>query len=207
MLNVLEGLIGELRAVGMSISTTEAIDAARALEMLPLENRQVIKDGLGAVLIKEWEHLGTYERVFDIFFAVRSAASPFQDEDGNARGGKLSDLSDDELNDKMKEAVEDGDSEMMRAVAAEAVDRHAKIEAGRAVAGVFYKMRTLQALNLDQMRNQILQDDEDSDGSGGGPDEDNDDDGDESAMRLDKDLEKRMRAEEIDMRIEHSSAR
>ena len=204
MLKVLEGLIGELRAVGMPISTTEAIDAARALELLPLDNRQVVKDGLGSVLIKEWEHLGTYERVFDIFFAVRKTTSPFEDEYGDEGGGKLSDLSDDELNEKMKEAVEDGDSEMMRRIAAEAVDRHAKIEAGRAVAGVFYKMRTLQALNLDQMRNQILQSDEDSDGDGpdGPGDNDDEDDDGASTMRFDKDLERRMREEEIDMRIE-----
>jgi uncharacterized protein with von Willebrand factor type A (vWA) domain len=212
MLNVLEGLIGELRAVGMNISTTEAIDAARALELLPLENRQAVKDGLGAVLIKEWEHLSTYEKVFDIFFAVRSVDSPFRDDEGNARGGKLSDLSDDELNDAMKDALEDGDSEMMRRIAAEAVDRHAKIEAGRAVAGVFYKMRTLQALKLDSLRRQILQDHDsdsesdsepDSDGGPGSGEDGGDEDGaDESAMRLDKDLERRLREEEIDMRVE-----
>ena len=199
MLKALEGLITELRAVGMSISTTETIDAARALELLPIENRQVVKDALGSVLVKEWEHLTTYEKVFDIYFALRSAGSPFQDDEDNPRGGKLSDMSDEELKQKMKEAVSDGDSGMMRALSSLAVDRHGQIESGRAVAGVFYRMRTLRALDLNQMREQILQEDEDA---RNGADQDGLDEGEDSpVIRFDKDLEKRMREEEIDMRI------
>ena len=199
MLKALEGLIEELRAVGMSISTTETIDAARALELLPLENRQAVKDGLGAVLIKEWEHLGTYEKVFDIYFALRSANNPFQDDEDNPRGGRLSDLSNDELKQQMKDAVADGDTGMMRALAALAVERHANIETGRAVAGVFYRMRTLRALDLNQMREQILAEDEARE-QGGAPGEDEDGDG-GPVMRFDRDLERRMREQEIDMRI------
>jgi uncharacterized protein with von Willebrand factor type A (vWA) domain len=198
MLKALEGLITELRAVGMNISTTETIDAARALELLPLENRQVVKDALGAVLIKEWEHLGTYEKVFDIYFALRKSGSPFQDDEDNPRGGKLSDMSDDELKQKMKEAVADGDSGMMRALSSLAVDRHGQMESGRAVAGVFYRMRTLRALDLNQMREQILQEEEDARNAAG---EEGEGDDDSPVMRFDKDLEKRMREEEIDMRI------
>jgi uncharacterized protein with von Willebrand factor type A (vWA) domain len=199
MLKALEGLIGELRAVGMNISTTETIDAARALELLPIENRQVVKDALGSVLIKEWEHLTTYEKVFDIYFALRSSRSPFQDDEDNPRGGKLSDMTDAELKEKMKEAVADGDSGMMRALASMAVDRHGQIESGRAVAGVFYRMRTLRALDLNQMRDQILQEEEDARNASEEGEPDGDDDA--PVMRFDKDLEKRMREEEIDMRI------
>ncbi|MCU1690848.1 MAG: hypothetical protein JWN20_2776, partial [Jatrophihabitantaceae bacterium] len=200
MLKALEGLIGELRAVGMNISTTETIDAARALQLLPIENRQVVKDALGSVLIKEWEHLTTYEKVFDIYFALRSSGSPFQDDEDNPRGGKLSDMSDEELKQKMKEAVADGDSGMMRALSSMAVDRHGQIESGRAVAGVFYRMRTLRALDLNQMRDQILQEEEDARNAA---EEENglDESDDSPVMRFDKDLEKRMREEEIDMRI------
>lgn len=193
MLKALEGLVQELRDVGMNISTTEMLDAARALRELPLEDREIVKDALSTVLVKEFEHLNAYETIFDIYFATRRAeSSPFEDEDGPRRGGRLSDMSDDELKERMQDAVENGDETMMRKLASLAVDRHAQIESGRAVAGVFYRMRTLRALDLKNMREQILAEDQEEDDSPA----------DNSPIpRLDKDLEKRLREEEIDMRL------
>jgi uncharacterized protein with von Willebrand factor type A (vWA) domain len=193
MLRALEGLVGELRDVGMAISTTEMLDAARALEKLPLENRAIVKDALGTVLIKEYEHLKTYETIFDIFFAIRSERSPFDDGEQGGPGSKLSDMSDDELKERMKDAVESGDDTMMRRLASMAVERHGQIESGRAVAGVFYRMRTLRALDLQNMREQILgqeQEQDDEPAADGSP-----------VPRLDKEMERRLREEEIDMRI------
>lgn len=193
MLKALEGLVAELREVGMNISTTEMIDASRALRELPLEDREIVKDALSTVLVKEFEHLTAYETIFDIYFAPRRAPRPFEDENEPPRGNRLSDMSDDELKERMQDAVENGDETMMRKLASLAVDRHAQIESGRAVAGVFYRMRTLRALDLKNMREQILANEEQM----------NDDaPADNSPIpRLDRDLEKRLREEEIDMRL------
>lgn len=192
MLKALEGLVAELREVGMNISTTEMIDASRALRELPLEDREIVKEALSTVLVKEFEHFKAYETIFDIYFAPRRDVRPFED-DGPSRGNRLSDMSDDELKERMQDAVENGDETMMRKLAALAVDRHAQIESGRAVAGVFYRMRTLRALDLKNMREQILANEEQM----------NDDaPADNSPIpRLDRDLEKRLREEEIDMRL------
>jgi uncharacterized protein with von Willebrand factor type A (vWA) domain len=194
MLRALEGLVTELREVGMNISTTEMLDAARALRELPLEDREIVKEALSTVLVKEFEHFKTYETIFDIYFSPRRMPnSPFQDdEDGPSRGGRLSDMSDEELKERMQDAVESGDETMMRKLASLAVERHANIESGRAVAGVFYRMRTLRALNLKEMREQILAEGEEQD----------DEAADDSPFpRLDKDLERRLREEEVDMRL------
>ncbi|MDR1998814.1 MAG: VWA domain-containing protein [Frankiaceae bacterium] len=193
MLKALEGLVAELREVGMNISTTEMIDASRALRELPLEDREIVKAALSTVLVKQFEHLTAYETIFDIYFAPRRDPRPFEDEDDQPRGNRLSDMSDEELKQRMQDAVENGDETMMRKLAALAVDRHAQIESGRAVAGVFYRMRTLRALDLKNMREQILANEEQMD---------DDAPADNSPIpRLDRDLEKRLREEEIDMRL------
>lgn len=192
MLKALEGLVAELREVGMNISTTEMIDASRALRELPLEDREIVKEALSTVLVKEFEHFKAYETIFDIYFAPRRDLRPFED-DEQPRGGRMSDMSDDELKQRMQDAVENGDETMMRKLAQLAVERHANIESGRAVAGVFYRMRTLRALDLKSMREQILANEEQMD---------DDASADNSPIpRLDRDLEKRLREEEIDMRL------
>ena len=47
VLDVLTGFVAELRAAGLPVSLTEAIDAAEAVGHIPLEDREALKYALG----------------------------------------------------------------------------------------------------------------------------------------------------------------
>ena len=56
MLDVLQGFVHELRVAGLPVSMTENLDAMRAVEHVPLENRDTFKAALGATLVKHHGH-------------------------------------------------------------------------------------------------------------------------------------------------------
>ena len=164
MLKTLAGLIAELRTVGIPVSPTEHIDAAAALRHTAIEDRLAVKAALSATLVKNAEHWQAFSTVFDLYFAGRrrdlrdpelsemdlgEGAFPGAGEgDG---GGLLGRLGDEDLAELLYRAIRDGDQVMTRAIAAQLVDRHAGIEAGRRVAGTYYLFKALRKVNLEAM--------------------------------------------------------
>ena len=72
MLNLLGEFIGELRAAGIPVSMSEHVDAARAVEVIDLGNRSLVKATLAATLVKDGDHLPVFNTAFDVFFSTRS---------------------------------------------------------------------------------------------------------------------------------------
>jgi uncharacterized protein len=156
VLKTLAGLVSELRAVGIPVSPTEHIDAASALKHTALEDRAAVRAALATTLVKNPDHLRAFVTVFDLYFAGRrgdlepssSSAPPRESYVDGAGAGMLGGMSDEELAEVLYRAIRDGDRVMMRAVAAQLVDRHSNFESGRRVAGVYYMSRALAAANL-----------------------------------------------------------
>src|SRR5580700_2228505 len=80
MLAALEGMIGELRQIGVPISLSEKIDAVRSLDHLPLADRDGVKSALRAVLVKSHDHELAFDALFDLYFspAARAEQDPQQ---------------------------------------------------------------------------------------------------------------------------------
>src|SRR5258705_1861190 len=74
----------------------------------------------------------------------------------------LGGLSDDELAELLYRAIRDGDQVMMRAIAAQLVDRHAGIEPGRRVAGTYYLFKALRKVNLEAILGRLRQEQTDA---------------------------------------------
>ncbi len=178
MLNLLGDFIGELRAAGIPVSMSEHVDAARAVEVIDLANRSLVRATLAATLVKDGDHLPVFNTAFDVFFSIRSwdAAAELLDEEhvsedtegaagasgpGQARGlggGAGGAMSAQELAELLFRALRDGDRDALRRGAAEAVTRYSGMEPGRPVGGTYYLYRTLRSLELEALERRLLGD-------------------------------------------------
>ncbi len=176
MLNLLGEFIGELRAAGIPVSMSEHVDAARAVDVIDLADRAMVRATLAATLVKDGDHLPVFYTAFEVFFALRSmksvedlleeatrpnaesnegaagATGPGQGKGQGAGGG----LSAQELSELLFQALLNGNTGALRAGASEAVTRYAGMEPGRPVGGTYYLYRTLRNLELDTLEQRLL---------------------------------------------------
>jgi uncharacterized protein with von Willebrand factor type A (vWA) domain len=176
LLNLLGDFIGELRSAGIPVSMSEHVDAARAMEVIVLSDRELVRSSLATTLVKDGDHLTVFNTAFEVFFSTRSweNAEQFMGDDlageleregasgatgpGQARGeggGASSSLSAQELSELLFRALRDGDREALRLAANESVTRYAGMEPGRPVGGTYYLYRTLRSLELDQLEQRL----------------------------------------------------
>ena len=177
MLNLLGEFIGELRAAGIPVSMSEHVDAARAVELIDLSNRTLLRSSLAATLVKDGDHLPVFYTAFDVFFATRSWESaeailgedPEGDQEGAAgatgsgpsrsQGGGAGSMSAQELADLLLRALRDSNQAALRLGASEAVTRYAGMEPGRPVGGTYYLYRTLRNLDLEELERRLVGED------------------------------------------------
>ena len=178
MLNLLGDFIGELRAAGIPVSMSEHVDAARAVDVINLSDRSLVRATLAATLVKDGDHLPVFYTAFEVFFSIRSwdsAAELLGDEMDGERdasegaqgasgpgqgrgqgGGAAGAMSAQELADMLFRALRDGDRDAMRRGASEAVTRYSGMEPGRPVGGTYYLYRTLRNLELETLEQRLL---------------------------------------------------
>ena len=168
MLELLSGFVHELRAAGLPVSMTENLDAMRAVEHVPLDDREAFKTALSATLVKHADHARVFDILFDVYFALQPFDLAGDDEDGPApRGGSAGPRAPcpaagpgerrhpEELAAMLMRAMLDPDT--LRRFAAAAVSRHAGMEPGRPVGGTYYLYRTLRQLDLDSLLDRLME--------------------------------------------------
>ena len=163
MLDLLSSFIGELRTVGLPISMSETVDAARALESIDVSDRQLFRAALCATLVKSSDHLDAFNTAYEVFFANRhpegdpeiASTSP----EGATRDPAGSDAparSSQQLSEQLLEALRHNDLRALRQSAAEAVARFAGVEPGRPVGGAYYLYRTVRQLDLEEIEQRLM---------------------------------------------------
>lgn len=169
MLSTLEGLIAELRTIGVPVSTTETIDAAHSMQHVDVLDRAELKAMLASTLVKSHEHQLAFDTVFDLFFSQASAsdltlapAGEIQDDLGRSGGAPgsttrshLAALSDPALRELLITILGADDELALLPVVVELVDRHTRIEPGQPVAGTFHVFRTFRAVDPDDLRERL----------------------------------------------------
>lgn len=90
---------GLLRQNGLRVSLTESVDGLRALTTLGLGERDTVRAALRATLVKRAIDVGTFERLFDLYFSGLSDAL----KDLTANSAAALELSDDELQRMIEE--------------------------------------------------------------------------------------------------------
>jgi uncharacterized protein len=154
---LLADLVDELRNAGLPVSVGEHLDAAAAVASIPLNDRAVLRAALAATLVKDGDHLGAFNLIFDLY---TSGPPPGQG------ASPLAGLDDAELRDVLRNAIAGDDRMLMSLVADEYVRRFAGAEPGRPVAGVMYGIAVNRAADLDGIRADLLA--EGGAGAGGG---------------------------------------
>ncbi len=135
-----------LRDAGLPVSLSEGLDAVRAIDALGIDERESVRAGYAATLVKRQSHRPAFDQIFDLFFpravgsGVRSADEPGggQDQDPSADGesggqnsgqGGLGDGPTDlaDFQDNLVEALAAGDADLLATLAAQGVERFGRI--------------------------------------------------------------------------------
>jgi hypothetical protein len=159
MLTAIDGMITELRQIGVPVSLTEKLDAVRSLRHLPLADREGLKAALRAALVKSHDHELAFDTLFDLYFSPSAgpvagpgpAGRDGRDGPAGVGPGSFGSLDDAGLTELLLAALRDGNDVMLRLIAGIFVERHAAIEPGRPVAGTYYVFRTLRAVDPDRL--------------------------------------------------------
>jgi hypothetical protein len=176
--DLLAGFIVELRAAGIPVSLTENLDAMRAVEQIPLLDREAFKYALAATMVKNHAHWRAFETVFEVYFSLRGkqyalgedgegdlalddldgmeADGQEGDQQGMAGGGGGEPLTPEQIAELLYKALLEGNDAMLRAIARQAVRRYAGMEPGRPVGGTYYLYRTLRNLDLDNILDKLM---------------------------------------------------
>src|SRR6478752_5014198 len=88
MLAAIEGMIAELRQIGVPVSLAERIDAVHSLRHLPVGDRPMVKAALRAVLVKTHDHELAFDAVFDLYFTPQPAQTASAQENSRAAPGQ-----------------------------------------------------------------------------------------------------------------------
>ncbi len=181
LVDLINGFIAELRAVGIPASLTESLDAFEAVQHIDLAERDTFKYALGATLVKNQAHWSAFETAFDVYFSLRGPQFDIeidQADDSDAAegdegpsagaGGASEPMTPEELAEMLYRALLQGDRAMMAQAAREAVRRYAGMEPGRPVGGTYYLYRTLRNLELDGVLKRLMRTAQDTEGE---PDE------------------------------------
>jgi uncharacterized protein with von Willebrand factor type A (vWA) domain len=154
LFEVFTGFVGELRASGVPVSTTEVLDATEALGQLPLSDRQALKAGLAAALVKEEGHWRTYETLFDLYFSLLpTPVGPAGTEAGEDDATPVPTPG--ELAEQAYQALLEGHLEALAGLARAAVARFGGLEPGRHLSAGYYTLRTLRQLGFDDLAERL----------------------------------------------------
>jgi len=159
MITAVEGLIAELRQIGLPISVSEHIDAVDALRFVELSDRAAVKLALSCVLIKDYEHQSAYDAVFDIYFGGHSSFGGNSDAVGGEGGAGVVDAVDEAgIHELLIRALRRNGGLLLQTLARVYVTRHARFQPGRAVAGIHYLSRTMRAIDPERVFTRLVED-------------------------------------------------
>jgi hypothetical protein len=145
------------------------IDAVTALRFVDVLDRRQVRDALAATMIKDADRLATFQLLFDLHFPVRTAPLPDDDPAATRRSiitsldriSNESELAEGQAGavdfmDRLIAALERGDEDAMRALAAMAINRFGGLEGQPDATERYFMHRILRALELSKLMREML---------------------------------------------------
>ena len=147
-----------LRRSAVEVSTGELVDAAQAMQHLDLLDRETLRVGLRATMVKDPAAASRFDRAFDRAFRATDddpAAGPASAAPA-ARPAPASTTAEAGLADAVLEALRAGDVDGLKRLAAMAVDHYADLD-GAGGGERYFLHRVLRALDLSRLLSAALQ--------------------------------------------------
>jgi len=159
----LVGFVEALRAQGISVGPSETVDAGQVLATLGLGDREVLRHGLAAALLRRADHRETYDALFDLWWPAALGdrtvvvddedsgtgddVQPLPPDDVEAMRGMLLDL----LSKNQDVATMD---ERLSAMIAAIVEAYGRYNSSRGPSYSSYQ--ALKAMALDELEGKLL---------------------------------------------------
>lgn len=156
LLGRVEGFVGALREAGVPAGVSENLDAVRAFGAVDLLDREQLRAGLAATLVKRPVYRATFDTLFDLWWPPMLGDGVLA-EDGPPDGAppQAGAGDPDALRDLLRQLLLDGDDDALRRFA-----RFAVLAVGRAEAQPhrqsWFSYRVLRALNPDTLVSSLL---------------------------------------------------
>ena len=141
--------VGALRTKGIPAGTSETVDAAAVMEVLGLDRRELLREGLASALVRRGGQRDVFDMTFDLYFPAGTGTSQAvldADEDMNI----------DDLRDLLAMALADDDSRALEQVAEIAVDLLGQVGEGGGATGGWSAYQTLERLRPQTLLVQAL---------------------------------------------------
>ena len=146
-------LVRRLRAGGLPVSTSEALDAVAAFAAVDIRNRIDVRTALKATLVKDTSHEVLFERSFE---AVFPRVHRERRAEGAENSGPAMDQGDEQLMDDLVRALREGDVSQIDELLDEAIERYAGTEKNQKTAG-HHTQRALRRMNVSDLYRRYLE--------------------------------------------------
>lgn len=143
-------MVHRLRAGGLAVSTSEALDAVTALSAVGLGCRTDVRTALKATLVKDTSHEVLFARSFDAVFPM---VVRHRSEETSATASTTA--GDEQLMDDLVQAMREGDLNRIDSLLDEAVDRYAGTDKQASSVG-HHTQRALRRMNVPALYRRYL---------------------------------------------------
>jgi uncharacterized protein len=158
----LDGFVRAVRDAGIPVGISQAVDAAEILTVVDLLDREQLRHGLAAVLLRRAAQRPAFDVLFDLWWPLGDRPPPGgdADADGEPLPGSTLDLPDgvdlaEAMRDELARLLLEGDEEALRRFAREAVDRLGRT-APSASGQSFFGYRVMRVLSPDTLVARLL---------------------------------------------------
>ena len=143
-------MVRRLRAGGLPVSTSEALDAITAFTAIDIDNRIDVKTALKSTLVKDTTHEILFERSFEAVFP-----RPRPPRRADALTATSGEAGDEQLMDDLVRAMREGDLGQIDELLEEAIERYAGLDKQQHSAG-HHTQRALRRMHLPTLYRKYL---------------------------------------------------
>ncbi len=152
-----EVLVDHLRRRGIDVTTGAVIDAFTALTHLPLDERESVKAGLRATLVKSSDPTGEFDRAFRARVRRRRCRQRQDDESASRADDLPPTVSPGQLSNALLQAMQLGDEAQIAILAQQAVDALAGFDDDAEHSERYYLHKVMRAIDLSRMLSAAMQ--------------------------------------------------